>query len=240
MISTVRLAHQDSSVQENRALEANVRLSSLLASNFDVVTSRQGNFRVRSVVPTRGHIEAEANTLPKAIGSLAEQISQVVLDAGSLDRWPPEWVQLLDDAPVHVPIAANQAVEGPASARQRTKDRNLSIGMSTSTALHDSLEDRAQELETTVSQVARDLFLAGLSALNRSVEEEDLNTTFAEFRDNYLALNTGESLRWMLRVERRKYLEAQMLAKELRCSLAQLTGWCVQYALRTVPVPAET
>lgn len=227
-------------MQENRALEANVRLSSLLASNFDVVMARQGSFRLRSIVPTRGQIEAEANTLPKAIGSLAEQISQVVLDAGSFDHWPPEWVQLLDDVPVHVPIAANQTAEVPASARQRTKERNLSIGMSTSTALHDALEDRAQELETTVSQVARDLFLAGLSVLNRSVEEEDLDTIFSEFRDNYLALNTGESLRWMLRVERRKYLEAQMLAKELRCSLAQLTGWCVQYALRTVPVPVET
>lgn len=238
MITTVRLARQGTSMQENRALEANVRLSSLLASNFDVVMARQGSFRVRSIVPTRGHIEAEANTLPKAIGSLAEQISQVVLDAGSFDHWPPEWVQFLDDVPVHVP--ASQADEVTASARQRTKERNLSIGMSTSTALHDALEDRAQELETTVSQVARDLFLAGLSALNRSVEEEDLDTTFSEFRDNYLALNTGESLRWMLRVERRKYLEAQMLAKELSCSLAQLTGWCVQYALRTVPVRAET
>lgn len=239
MTATVRLAHHSGPSDDKRVLAANVRLSSLLASTHHVVFADRGSYRVRSVIPARGAVEAEADSLPKAVGTLTEQISQLVWDAGSIEQWPPEWVQLLDDVPTHPLIGPEDAPAIRPPARQRTKERNLSIGMSTSTALHDALQDRAQLLESTVSQVARELFLAGLADIERSVEEEDLDATFSTFRDSFQALNNGESFRWMLRVERRKYLEAQMLAKELRCSLAQLAAWCVQHGLRTVPVPIE-
>lgn len=238
MTATVSLAHRTGSSDDKRVLAANVRLSSLLASTHHVVLAGQGSYRVRSVIPRRDPIEVEAESLPKAVGTLMERISQLVLDAGAMEEWPPEWVQLLDDVPAH-PQSAPAAPQAASSTRQRTKERNPSIGMSTSTALHEALEDRAQMLESTVSQVARELFLVGFADLSRSVEEEDLDTTFSVFRDSFQALNTGESFRWMLRIERRKYLEAQLLARELRCSLAQLAGWCVQHALRTTPVPAE-
>jgi hypothetical protein len=235
--TTVRLEPRDHSVDDERSLAANVRLSSLLASTHHIVSAGHEGYVVRSVVPERGAVEAKADSLPKAVGSLTEQISQLVLDAGSIHQWPAEWVQLLDD--VLAPSAYHPMQTRVPLAPRRTKERNLSIGMSTSVALHQSLEERAQMLESTTSQVARELFLAGLAALDRSVENEDLDVTFAVFRDSYQAMNSGDTIRWMLRVERRKYLEAQMLAKELRCSLAQLAGWCVQHALRTQPVPAE-
>jgi hypothetical protein len=235
--TTVRLEPRDHSVDDQRYLAANVRLSSLLASTYHIVSAGDEGYVVRSVVPERGPVEAKAVSLPKAVGSLTEQISQLVLDAGSIHEWPAEWVQLLDD--VLAPSAYHAMQTRVPLAARRTKERNLSIGMSTSAALHQALEERAQLLESTTSQVARELFLAGLAALDRSVEEEDLDVTFSVFRDSYQAMNSGETIRWMLRVERRKYLEAQMLAKELRCSLAQLAGWCVQHALRTQPVPAE-
>jgi hypothetical protein len=234
--TTVRLEPRARAVDE-RSLVANVRLSSLLASTHHIVSAGDEGYVLRSVVPERGPVEAKGESLPKAVGSLTEQISQLVLDAGSINQWPAEWVQLLDDA---LAPSAYQAVQTRVPlAPRRTKERNPSIGMTTSAALHHSLEERAELLEGTTSQVARELFLAGLSALDRSVEEEDLDVTFSEFRDSYQAMNSGETIRWMLRVERRKYLEAQMLAKELGCSLAQLAGWCVQHALRTEPAPAE-
>lgn len=237
MTTTVRLEPRHHSVDDERSLAANVRLSSLLASTHHIVSAGLEGYVVRSVVPERGPVEGKADSLPKAVGSLTEQISQLVLDAGSILQWPAEWVQLLDD--VLAPSAYHPMQTRVALSPRRTKERNLSIGMSTSVALHQSLEERAQMLESTTSQVARELFLAGLAALDRSVENEDLDVTFSMFRDSYQAMNSGDTIRWMLRVERRKYLEAQMLAKELRCSIAQLAGWCLQHALRTQPVPEE-
>lgn len=236
MTTTVRLKPRDHVVDE-RSLAANVRLSSLLASTHHIVSTGREGYVLRSVVPERGPVEAKGESLPKAVGSLTEQISQLVLDAGSINQWPAEWIQLLDD--VLAPSAYQGVLPRVPLAHHRTKERNPSIGMTTSAALHQSLEERAQLLESTTSQIARELFLAGLAALDRSVEDEDLDVTFSMFRESYQALNSGETIRWMLRVERRKYLEAQMLAKELRCSLAQLAGWCVQHALLRQPLPAE-
>lgn len=210
--------------QEDMA--ANVRLSSLLAAS-NVVQRHRNQYVVKSVVPSVGEIEGKGESLAKAFGTLAEQIVQKVMEAGSMKQWPAEWMQVLDEAPHVHPAAATKA--------ERTKERHLTIGLTISDALHRALEERASVLESSVSQVARELYVNGLAALERSVDEHNLDKALSGFRDSFNELNAGENVRWMLRVERRKYLEGQLLARELRCSLAQLAGWCVQFALRNAP-----
>lgn len=226
MIATTHLIQPPPLSHDQDDLAANVRLASLLASVPNVIHGdAAGGYVVRRLVPARGEVEGQGASLPKAIAILMERITELVLDAGSMQQWPAEWVQMLDDAPA---VSTKVANVSPV----RTKERNLTIGLSTSTLLHQALEERAGSMESTVSQVARDLFAHGLAVLSRGLDEEDLDVVHSKFRDAFDELNSGESVRWMLRVDRRKHLEAQFLAKELGASLAQVAGWCVQFALR--------
>lgn len=227
MIAPARLNQAPPLSRDQHELAANVRLASLLASMPNVIDSDgTGGYVVRRMVPARGEVEGKGASLPKAIATLTERIAELVLDAGSMQRWPAEWVQMLDDAPAVLPKV-------PGGSPVRTKERNLTIGLSTGASLHEALEERAGSIESTVSQVARDVFVHGLAALNRGLEEDDLDVVRSRFRDAYVELNSGESVRWMLRVDRRKHLEAQFIARELGVSLAQVAAWCVQFALRS-------
>lgn len=118
-----------------------------------------------------------------------------------------------------------------ATAPIRTKTPNSTIGVTSYEYLLVQLKQEADERNESLSTVARNLFERGFSALEDRLWNESPASVIHEFKDGYREFQSDSTKHWPLRLERRRYLKAVLVAKEQGLSLSHLACLCISTAL---------
>lgn len=115
-------------------------------------------------------------------------------------------------------------------APNRTKTRQKTVGVTSKASLVDQMSSglRYENFAT----LARDLFEKGLGALDSRLDRESSQIVFDDFQSAYAVWPDTATQQWMLRIDRRTYQHALVLANEYGRSLSNLAAICIAYALR--------
>jgi hypothetical protein len=122
------------------------------------------------------------------------------------------------------------AARRDASKATRTKERQKTVGVTSKMSLVERIGQDPQS--ESFASVARELFEKGLDTLDGRLDAESSNAVFDDFQSVYSALPDPATRQWMLRVERRTYERALVLANEYGKSLSNLAALCIAYGLR--------
>lgn len=129
--------------------------------------------------------------------------------------------------------ASLQNVAKPVDVRaERTKQAQGTIGVVSSVHLRQTLINEAEDLEQPTAALSRQLFEKGLERLEERLWNESSADVLREYKRAYEHFNgDNDTQQWSLRVPRRTYLRAVMLAREHGISQSQLACWCIAMGL---------
>ena len=113
----------------------------------------------------------------------------------------------------------------------RTKAPNGTIGVTSTEYLHSEICDLADEKGIKFAPAARELFDRGFSAFQERLWNESSESVLSDFKGMAEEYQSDRTRQWPLRIERRKYQKAILLAKEYGLSASELAGLCIAAAL---------
>ncbi|WBY00047.1 hypothetical protein PE066_11190 [Ramlibacter tataouinensis] len=122
---------------------------------------------------------------------------------------------------------ADQVNEVTQPAPVRTKEPNSTIGVTSTEYLRAFLVEHAGELDQQTSVVARDMFERGLELFEKRLWDEASAAVLKDFRASYAEFQSDNTKQWSLRLPRKRYLKAVLLAKEQGISLSELACLCI-------------
>lgn len=118
---------------------------------------------------------------------------------------------------------------------QKTKQLQGTIGVVSTAHLRQTVINEASDSDKSISAVARDLFESGLARFEERLWGEASVDVLREFARAYSHFQgESETQQWSLRITRRAYLQAAMLAREHGMSQSQLACWCIAMGLEVV------
>jgi hypothetical protein len=139
-------------------------------------------------------------------------------------------------------ISAAQAGSAQSAAQQveptvtRTKQAQGTIGVTCSVHMREVILQEADERNVALSALARQMFEAGLARLEERLWEEPSQKVLSDFNEVYRHFSADETMQWSLRIPRRAFLRARLLAQEHGISLSQLACVCLAVGLDLVMV----
>lgn len=181
---------------------------------------RRATTTVTIVVTRNGLSGAKAAVhLRQSIETLVENIME--------SRSPAAEVGRLAQRVGQAPVAA-------ATERVRTKAPKSTISVNSSDRLWDELAHHASEVDSKVSPIAVECFEKGLESLSARLWKESPKAVLAELSAAYTRhFEGGEAKQWSLRLSRKTYLDAVLLAQEQEISLSLLACMCLVSGLET-------
>lgn len=123
---------------------------------------------------------------------------------------------------------ANQLQD--AASPTRTKEAKCTIGVTTTEYLRDEIKQHAQERGLPAAEVAREMFEQGFGAFQDRLWSEPSSAVIADYKEAYAEFLSDTKKQWMLRLSRRQYLKAVLLAKEQGLSQSELVCYCLATA----------
>ncbi|NIE66844.1 hypothetical protein [Burkholderia sp. Ax-1719] len=121
----------------------------------------------------------------------------------------------------------------------RTKERQVTIGVSTKASLHTAIGVLAQARGESLSAVARDMVARGFEDFETRSFTESQSRLLASFESKLATYCEGENMQWMVRVDRRLATRIKLSAKEFGKSASYMAAICITDALvkQTAIVP---
>jgi len=217
---------ESSAADESHSLpDTRLRVGSLLLERSQIACNR-GHYEMAVFLPPNECVKGTGRSQQEAFVSFCTQVS------GLLFPEPTE-KQLEASTPIAKAIEAlhselAQREEGTRAAT-RTKARQKTVGVTSKTSLVNRIgADRESD---NFSSSARELFERGLNILDERLESESSASVFGDFQRAYASLSGTETTQWMLRVDRKVYERALVLANEYERSLSSLAATCIAYAM---------
>ena len=115
----------------------------------------------------------------------------------------------------------------------RTKASQCTIGVNSCGSVHAELQRLSSEALQNFATVAREAFERGLQSLDERLWSESSKSVLDEFSNTYASFEQDEKKQWSLRISRRAYIKAVLLARENGISQSQLACLCIAAALES-------
>lgn len=186
------------------------------------------------VIPSRGRVEGEGESIEAATASLAQKLQHVISSASTSGHWPDEWHQLANS----VRVLRNQLVHADTSQtlketteRMTTKERQETIGVSCKRSLQTFIAGCAAHKGESAAQVARMLLRDGFEEFEERTLNHSASRVFAAFQKDYDQLVGSETTQWMVRTSPSLFVRIRLTAKEHGKSASQLSAMCMAHAL---------
>ncbi len=188
------------------------------------------------IVPTRGRVEAEGESVEVATANLMSKIQSVLGNASSNGHWPLEWHQLASTVQI---VRSEQSPDGTSlqlhsassESRMTTKQRQETIGVSCKRSLQTFIAGCASSSGESAAQVARLLLSDGFEDFEERTITHSANRVFAVFQKDYDQLASSETTQWMVRTSPSLFVRIRLTAKEHGKSASQLSAMCMAHAL---------
>lgn len=184
------------------------------------------------VIPSRGRVEGEGESIQAATASLAQKIQQVISSASTSDQWPAEWHRLANSVQVHRLNAIDaDAPQKESTERMTTKERQETIGVSCKRSLQTFIAGCAAHKGESAAHVARMLLSDGFEEFEERTLNHSASRVFAAFQKDYDQLVGSETTQWMVRTSPSLFVRIRLTAKEHGKSASQLSAMCMAHAL---------
>ncbi|WP_152608054.1 hypothetical protein [Burkholderia sp. A9] len=195
-------------------------------------TASVGNDGVTCSVtlPSNKKLYKDARNADEAARSLLAALTEEILGARVVDHWVSEYRLALEKNCTRSGEANMQPNECETAA-SRTKERQETIGVSTTASLHTAINALALARRTSTAAVARDMLSKGFEDFETRTFTESPRRLLASFESKLATYNEGENMQWMVRVDRRLATRIKLSAKEYGKSASQIVAMCMSDAL---------
>ncbi len=188
------------------------------------------------VIPTRGRVEAEGESVETATANLASKLQHLLSDASTNGRWPAEWHRLANSVQISRQLNASGGQVSPVQRdttepRVSTKERQETIGVSCKRSLQTFIAGCAGFKGESAAQVARMLLNDGFEEFEERTLNHSASRVFASFQKDYDQLVGSETTQWMVRTNPSLFVRIRLTAKEHGKSVSQLSAMCMAHAL---------
>lgn len=185
------------------------------------------------VIPSRGRVEGEGQSVEEATSSLALNLQKVISSIRA-SHWPIEWHQLADS----VELRGRSKVEDKglhrrldATVRMTSKERQETIGVSCKRSMQTFIAGCAGNKGESAAQVARMLLSSGFEEFEERTLNHSASRVFASFQKDYDLLGGVDTSQWMVRTSPSLFVRIRLTAKEHGKSASQLSALCLAHAL---------
>ncbi|MFZ1907328.1 MAG: hypothetical protein WAU56_18255 [Steroidobacteraceae bacterium] len=204
-----------------------LRVGSFLLEQTRIACNR-GRYEVAVDLPSNQRLMGSGRSQQEAFIDFCTQVSNLLFPEATADRQGRQ-SSAAEDFDALSALLARRDDTNPRVAI-RTKARQKTVGVTCKASLVDRIDK--DEASATFASAARDLLERGLDALDQRLDKESSKTVFDDFQCSYAELPESATKQWMLRLERRPYERALVLANEYERSLSNLAAICIAYALK--------
>jgi hypothetical protein len=229
-----QLLHDKAASKGAAYLDEWARLLSAMAARaiFEVDEDRRFT-RCSVIIPSRGRVEGEGDSVEEATSKLAQKIQQVIASINAND-WPAEWHQLANSVEVR-----NRAdhhydaslIRKNIVGRTASKERQETIGVSCKRSLQTFISGCAESKGESAAQIARMLLSQGFEEFEERRLSHSASRVFASFQKDYDRLGGADTSQWMVRTNPSLFVRIRLTAKEHGKSASQLSAMCMAHAL---------
>lgn len=208
--------------------------AALVESIFRTIefTASASNDRVTCSVtlPDNKRLRRDARDTDQAARNLLVALTNEILNANGVEQWHSGYQVILEQN-------STQDAEGKMQLNEcettpsRTKERQETIGVSTTSSLHNAIGSLAQERGESIAAVARGMLTNGFEDFETRAFTESQSCLLASFESKLATYSEGENMQWMVRVNRRLATRIKLSAKEFGKSASQMVAMCMTDAL---------
>jgi hypothetical protein len=181
-------------------------------------------------MPNHKTLCRDARDAEEAARSLLFALTTEILAVRADNQWRPEY-QLVIEQNCAQGSEDNMRLDRCESTVSRTKERQVTIGVSTKSSLRSAISILADERGESVSAVARDMVASGFEDFETRSFTESQSRLLASFESELSTYSEGENMQWMVRVDRRLATRIKLSAKEFGKSASHIAAICMSDAL---------
>lgn len=195
------------------------RLFSAIVSKTQIESQPAGQTLTYVVdIPSRRRIAASARTPQEALVQIMLDFQEMISEPASLSEWPEAWHKLASTVKIE---------ETP----ERTKTRRLTIGVTSTNSLVESLNNAKGGNREAFAETARRLATSGFEEFDARIFDESPKKVLAQYEEELAKWQGPTVPQWMLRLEPDVFVRLKLSAKEYGKSASEFALMCIAHEL---------